>query len=462
MPAATALRSTSPQQPDDLVAEAPEADAGAVAAAAARARTAQRQWWSLPPARRAAALSGAAGELRGRSEELAALVVREVGKPATEAAGEVARAVAILDYYAQLCYLPHGEVLPPSAPGGLLLTQRRPHGLAGLVTPWNFPLAIPLWKAAPALAAGNGVLLKPSPEALGCAHALAEALAHHLPEGLVALVAGGAETGRAVVSEADVVSFTGSAAVGHAVAAAAAGDATPVQCEMGGHNAAIVLPGADPEATAQVVTAAAMGYAGQKCTATRRVIVVGEQPELVEALVEAVGALRVDDPAGADVVVGPVITDAARRKVMEAVDGAKRAGGRVLTGGAPPDRAGWFVAPTVVDGVPEDHPVAREETFGPFTLLQPVASVEEAVARCNAVPYGLVTSIHGRDLDQLLAVAEGVDTGMVKINGPTAGVDFYAPFGGQKASSYGAREQGIDALRFYSWSRTVTVAPHLA
>lgn len=455
---ATVIRSRSPQAPGDVVAEAAELEPAAVAQAAAAAREAQRDWWTHGAASRAAALGAAAAGLRERRDEAVALIVREVGKPVAEAAGEVARGITILEYYAQAAYAPLGQTFPPSVGGGLLYTERRPHGVAGLITPWNFPVAIPLWKAAPALTTGNAVLLKPSPDALGCAQLLSELLAGHLPDGLFAVAPGGAATGRAVVAAADVVSFTGSVAVGRAVASQAAERGVPVQCEMGGQNAAVVLADADPARTAATIAGAAMGYAGQKCTATRRVVVVGENPGLIDALTDAVRALRPADPSADGTVVGPVISPAARDRVVEGARSALAGGGRVLAGGGVPGADGWYVEPTLVDGLAAEHPLLHEETFGPLAAVQRVADLEEALAVVNGVRFGLVTSLHGRDVGALLAAAARVDTGMIKVNAPTTGVDFYAPFGGEKESSYGPREQGPAALDFYSSVRTITIA----
>jgi aldehyde dehydrogenase (NAD+) len=457
--APVALRSHSPQSPADLVATAQETPAELVQETVRKAKVAQGAWWEAPPAERAAALEAIADDVAARKEEAARLIVREVGKPLAEALGEVARAEGILRYYAQAAFSAQGETFSTSAPG-LLYAQRHPHGVAGLITPWNFPLAIPLWKAAPALAAGNGVVLKPATEALGCAQFLSDLITEHLPEGLFALVPGEARTGQALVAAADVVSFTGSTAVGRQVRNAAAQAGVPVQCEMGGLNAAIVLPDAAPEATAALLAGAAMGFAGQKCTATRRVILVGEQRRLVDALVDQVRALRVDDPGQTGVTVGPVINRRAADQVLGAVTAARADGGKVLTGGSAVDRDGWFVEPTLIEGLSPDAPVAQEETFGPLSFITQVSDFESAVALSNATSYGLVTSVHGRDITTLLTAVSALDTGMVKINAPTTGVDFWAPFGGEKDSSYGTREQGTAALQFYSTTRTVTVSPH--
>jgi aldehyde dehydrogenase (NAD+) len=206
-----------------------------------------------------------------------------------------------------------------------------------------------------------------------------------------------------------------------------------------------------------------MGFAGQKCTATRRVVVVGDAArvaEVSEALVAAVTALAPGDPATGGVLVGPVISEAARGRVLDAVAAATSSGGRVLAGGTAVAGDGWFVTPTLLDGLAADHPVNREETFGPLATVLPAADVAEAVRLAEDVRYGLVTSVHGRDLGALLSVVQGIGTGMLKVNAPTTGVDFWAPFGGERDSSYGQREQGMAALDFYASTRTVTLTPH--
>lgn len=457
------IRSRSPQCPSDVVMEQAAVPPDEVRALAARARTAQAGWCREGPAGRAAALRAAADRLRDRADALTDLIVREVGKPASEARAEVDRGAAILDYYAQACFAATGDVLPPSLPAhqpGLLFTERRPHGVAGLVTPWNFPLAIPLWKAAPALATGNAVLLKPSPDALACGDAVAGLFEGLLPSGLLHVVPGGTETGRAVVDASDIVSFTGSATVGAQVAVAAAHAGLPVQAEMGGQNAALVLPDADLGQTAALLASAAMGYAGQKCTATRRIVVVGDAREFTEALVAAVASLRFGDPAEPTVVAGPVIDAAARSRVFGAVEAARASGARILTGGTggPTADDGFFVAPVLIDRIDPAHPVAREETFGPLATILAAPDLASAVELVNDVRYGLVTSVHGHDVGALLDAVRGVDTGLIRVNAPTTGVDFHAPFGGEKASSYGPREQGAAALHFYTSVRTVTFA----
>ncbi|TVL88653.1 aldehyde dehydrogenase [Streptomyces sp. SAJ15] len=447
--------SRNPADPADVVAHLPAAGAFGAAEAVERARAAQPGWLRGGAAARSAALASIATALETAMDELAALAVREVGKPFAEARAEVARTVAIWRYYSQAPYEPSGAVHEMAAGAGLLLTRRRPHGVAGLITPWNFPFAIPSWKAAPALAVGNAVVLKPAPEATACAQRLAEIVQRVLPEGVFTAVPGGAAEGAAVVSAADVVSFTGSTEAGRAVARAATARGVPLQAEMGGLNAAIVLPDADIARAAAHLAAAIAGYAGQKCTATSRVIAVGAAADpLREALTEALRSVPAGDPADPATVCGPLISEQAREQV-----GGAWAGLSVLTGGILPDGPGWYAAPTLVEKVPAGHRLLREEVFGPVAALLRADDLADAVRITNSVPHGLVTSVHTTDLDAALYGLDELDTGMIRVNAPSTGVDFHLPFGGTKSSGYGPREQGRAALEFYTASRTYTLSP---
>ena len=451
------IESRSPQQPADLVVEAPEVSPAEVAAAAEKARKAQADWAGAA-APRSAALAAAAQAVEAAAGELTDLMVREVGKPLGEARGEVGRSVAILRYYSQQVYDPIGAMHAPSLQG-LLYSVRRPRGVAGLITPWNFPLAIPLWKAAPALAYGNAVLLKPAPEATACALRLAEILAPHLPDGLLQVLPGDAATGQAVVDAADVVSFTGSVGAGRAVAAAATARGIPVQAEMGGQNPAIVLADADVTTASAQIASAVAGFAGQKCTATKRVIVVGDPAPFRDALVSAIQAQRIGDPGEDGISVGPVIDSAARDRVTAAAASARDAGGRILTGGNAVDGDGLFVQPTLVEGAPIDHLLACDEVFGPIALLQTADSAEQALAVANGVRYGLAAAVYTQNLGAALDLSNRLEAGLVKVNAPTTGVDFYLPFGGEKDSSLGPREQGKAAQEIYTSTHTVAIAP---
>ncbi|MFC9242522.1 aldehyde dehydrogenase family protein [Streptomyces sp. NPDC057136] len=453
--ASLSLISRNPADPDDVLVQIASPGAFATADAVERARAAQPGWLAGGAAARSTALGAVAAAIDVAADELAALAVREVGKPLAEARAEVARTAAIWRYYAQAPYEPVGAVHEPAAGAGLLLSRRRPHGVAGLITPWNFPYAIPSWKAAPALAAGNAVVLKPAPDATACAQRLDEIIQRALPTGVFTVVPGGATEGNALVHAADVVSFTGSTAVGQAVARSATARGIPVQAEMGGLNAAIVLPDADIEQAAAHIAASIAGYAGQKCTATSRVIAVGAALDpLRDALSEALKSLVVGDPADPATVCGPLISAYARDQVAEAWHGLA-----ALVGGTVPDGPGWYAAPTLVEKVPPGHRLLREEVFGPVAALLSADDLAHAVRTTNSVPYGLVTSVHTTDWDAAIGGLDRIDTGMIRINAPSTGVDFHLPFGGAKASSHGPREQGRAALEFYSSSRTYTLSP---
>ncbi len=453
------LESSSPQDPGRILATFADMDRDEVASIVEAAALAQRQWASAAPSERANALASAASRLEKAAGELTELGIWEVGKPRSEMAGEVARGVSILRYYAEEVFSPDGTTLPAADPRGLLLARRRPRGVIACITPWNFPVAIPLWKLAPALAYGNAAVLKPAPAATALAHRLVEILREDLPAGLLGLATGNAKPAQALIDLADAVTFTGSVRVGREIAARCGALAKPCQAEMGGQNPAIVLPDAELRAAAKTIAWSAMGYAGQKCTATSRVVVVGDGDQFLEALKTSVAELAVGDPADAGVVVGPVISEAARNRVLEAVARATQEGGRVILGGGVLDQSGWFVQPTLVEGVAADSIVAQEEVFGPFVTIHRARDDQEALEVANGVNYGLVSAVFTSDLDRALWFAERLEAGMVRVNAPTAGVDFWAPFGGIKDSSYGPREQGKAAREFFTWIQTTTISP---
>lgn len=421
--------------------------------------SAQRHWWEMGAAARADALHGAAEALASRAKEVTELAVREVGKPISEMEGETSRAVSILRYFSQAALDPDGTSLPSSIKGGLLLSRRRPHGVVGLVTPWNFPVAIPMWKAAPALAYGNVVVCKPAPAATAVALLLEEIMASHLPPDCFKVVTGNQVAGEALVGMADAISFTGSSAVGRSVVQASAVRGIPVQAEMGGQNPSIVLQDANIEASAAVIARAAMGFSGQKCTATSRVIVVGDPRAFTEALSEAIAVLSKGNPFSPDTVVGPVISQAALEAVVNGAQEARQGGGRIVSGGDRFEGRGFCANPTLVDGVDPGVRIAQEEIFGPFALVLAAKDEEDALQIANGVRYGLVASIFTQDLERALDLTSRVETGLVRVNAPTSGVDFFAPFGGVKESSYGPREQGKAAQEFYTWTQTLTISP---
>jgi len=459
---AVQISSTNPADPADVIGTFVPGGGIDVDRAVSAAAAAAPAWAGAPGQARADALARVAARVEARAEELAQLVCREVGKPIVEARGEAARTAAILRYHAQAALDPDGEVYPPGDGRSLLMARRRPRGVVGLITPWNFPIAIPAWKLAPALAHGNACVWKPSPLSPACAEALMGCLEPELPDGVVQVVQGGVDAGVALAGHAGLgaISFTGSAGAGASVARQAADRGIAVQCEMGGQNASIVLADAELGRAAAIIARAAMGYAGQKCTATSRVIAEhAVAADLRDALVAEVEGLRVEGPADAACEVGPLITADARAAAEAAVERGVAAGGRLLTGGSALDRDGHYLAPALVEVADAGAELAQEEVFAPVAAVLEARDAAHAVELTNGVRYGLSTSVFTRDLDRVLDLAGRLDTGLVRVNQPTSGVDLHAPFGGEKASGLGPREQGKAARDFYTSLRTILVSP---
>jgi aldehyde dehydrogenase (NAD+) len=462
-PDATQRERTNPSQPDDLVTVLPIGTEADVRAAVDAAASALPAWRGLTGPARADAIHRWGDAIAARADELTVAIVLEVGKPIAEARGEVGRAVAICRFYAGEAVRDSGEVIPSQFGDALQFTVRDPLGVVALITPWNFPIAIPLWKAAPALAFGNTVVLKPSELSSGVAALLAETSAGILPPGVFNVVHGDGTTGAALVAHPTVhgVSFTGSAAVGASVRAAASARGIPVQAEMGGKNAVVVLADADVRRAARLTAAGAFRFAGQKCTATSRAIVVDAvRDAFVAALTEEMQALPlgpVTDPVSA---VGPLVTDTALHRTQAAL--ASHPAER-LAGGTLPDDARWqvghWMAPTVVAVESAEHPLAQQELFAPVLALLGAKDADHAIALANATPFGLSASVFTRDLAAAIAWTRRIEVGLVRVNGDTTGVDPHAPFGGMKASGSGGREQGRAARAFYTESRTIQIHP---
>lgn len=457
----SSIRSINPFDPSDLVAETQAASPEGVESVLASG-VAAREGWAADPMLRLRSLGALADEIGLRRQQFVDLMVREVGKPEPEAAGEVDRATSILRFYSQIPLDPVGEVVPGSMPGARVLVERHPLGLVLAICPWNFPLAIPLWKAAPALAYGNTVVVKPASPAIATAALLSECAAEVLPDGvLTVLPMGGARTAEVLDDERiAAATFTGSTGVGISVAERLARRAAPAQAEMGGQNAAIVLDDADLEAAANAIVSGAMGYAGQKCTATRRVVALGSIREELEAkLAGLVEGLSVGNPADAGVTVGPLISETAVEEFETDRKSAIEAGATEVAVAEAPGGPGFFVSPALLR---QDDPMAevnQEETFGPLLTLIEVADEEAATAAANATRFGLVGAVHGRDLGRAAKVAGRMSTGLRRVNAPTPGVDYYAPFGGEGQSSFGPREQGRAAREFFTSSTTTTIVP---
>jgi aldehyde dehydrogenase (NAD+) len=434
--------------------EAVRTDPQTATESVARARGAQRAWDRLGGLMRATRLSAAADRIAA-DDDLVHLIVGDVGKPVTEAKGEVARTAAIFRYVASLSTTPLGDVYE-DATGAHVRVVRRPRGVAVLITPWNFPAAIPAWKLAPALQAGNAVCLKPATQAARVSERLIEHLhAAGVPEDVIQAVPGGAETANALLDAApDAVSFTGSTATGRAIAERLAGRFVPLQLEMGGKNGVYVSAHADPAAAARIALAGAMGYAGQKCTATSLLFVHETVGDDVRAeLSKQMGALGFGDPREPDTVVGPMINAAARDEVAQAIEAARARGGAV-EGGDPRD-PGAFLEPTLIEGLGTDDPVSQEELFAPVLAVHAVSGMDEALHHLEKLPYGLVAGIVSPVRDEIEAFARDAEAGIIRVNAATTGVEPHVPFGGVKQSSFGPREQGSAGLAFFSETRTI-------
>lgn len=433
-------------------------------AAFSAAATAFHGWKTTPLIQRARILQQAARKIEGRFEVIAEDMAREVGKPIGEARGEVRRAVDLLDYYASFAWQPEGHLVTSARPGTYLRSKRSPLGVVALITPWNFPLAIPTWKLAPALIMGNTVVMKPA--SLGAASAihLVQALEEAgLPAGVVNLVIGpGTPFGQALQTTEvlQAVSFTGSLQVGTQIKAGLGDRFVRVQLEMGSKNPFIVWEDADLKEAARLAAEGAFFYAGQKCTATSRVLVHQSVYEgFKEVFLETVAALKVGDPLTASTQVGPLIDTNALANVADWVTRGTNDGGRILIGGKAIPGEGYFYEPTVIEGLPITAPLAQEEVFGPVVTLHPVADLDAAIDAANATPYGLAASISTKNLMVAEAFLDRVDAGLLHVNQPTAGVEYQVPFGGVKSSSFGPKEQGWSGLDFYSDWKTQVVRP---
>lgn len=465
--ATTTVEVRNPSDITEIVGTAEFESAEAAAQAVRMANEAQKAWARRTALERGDILYRAALRLDQSAGEIADLASREMGKPIAEMRSEVRRGGEILRYYAGEGARALGEVYPSARPGALLYTWRRPLGVVALITPWNFPVAIPLWKIAPALVFGNAVVWKPAEWATLTAQAVARVLVEAgVPEEVLRLVPGlGKEVGAALVQErVAAISFTGSEATGRLVAQAAIMTGARLQLEMGGKNAVVIWEDADLHQSVDFIVSGAMRSAGQKCTATSRVFVHARvEDEVRDRLVAEVGKLRVGSALEEDTYVGPLVSASQLKKVAGEITRAKEAGARVLAGGTAPEtvrgRRGHYVLPTLFDRVSPEMAIAQEEVFGPVVAMLPVHDFKEAVQAVNGVRYGLSATLATRDLDLALAFASEADVGLVRVNEETAGVEYQAPFGGEKASGSGSREQGRAALEFYTASRTVTLRP---
>jgi acyl-CoA reductase-like NAD-dependent aldehyde dehydrogenase len=445
-----------------------EYSAGGREDAQAAIRAAQKafaSWAAMTPVARGRILSKASQIIEGRKSELATLLTREEGKTLAESTGEVQRTADIFRFFGGLSYTFGGQTIPHDLPGNLLFTNRQPLGVVALITPWNFPVAIPAWKMAPALVSGNAVIIKPASQAPALTLELAKALEEAgLPKGVLNVVVGnGREVGGELASNPAVValSFTGSYTIGRQIYLQLAERMARAQMEMGGKNPTIVLADADLDLAATLVTRAGFGLTGQACTATSRAIVERSVVEpFIEKLAAKARALKVGNGLTPGVEMGPAVNQQELDGNFQHIEGALQEGAKLVSGGErlkDGDLAhGYFMQPTVLRNVTPAMRIAREEVFGPVVAVITVDSFDEALAVANGVDVGLSASIVTRDLKKAMLYAERIEAGVVKINQISTGLALQAPFGGVKKSSTDSfKEQGPGAIEFYSKLKTI-------
>lgn len=448
----------NPSDPAEVIGEYAEADASEVALAVAAAQQAAPHWSRSTPQQRFDALDFIGTEILARKQELGTLLAREEGKILPEAIGEVTRAGHIFKYFAGEALRISGQALASVRPGIEVLTTREALGVVGLITPWNFPIAIPAWKTAPALACGNTVVLKPAELTPGCAWALAEIISRcGLPGGVFNLVLGDGVAGQALVEHpsVDAISFTGSVATGKSIALHCAQNLKKFQLEMGGKNPLVVMDDADLALALECAVNGAFYSTGQRCTASSRTIVTEKiYPAFRAALIDRTRQLRVGAALDASSQIGPVVSQSQLEKNLSYIEIGREEGGQLLAGGARLAGKGFFFSPAIIENHDAQARLNQEEIFGPVTSLIQVRDFEEALQVANATPFGLSGGICTTSLKYATQFRREMQAGMVMVNAPTAGVDYHVPFGGSKASSFGPREQGGMALEFYTRVKT--------
>ncbi|WP_211320709.1 aldehyde dehydrogenase family protein [Arthrobacter livingstonensis] len=449
----------NPAAPDQVVTSYHQASAAELEQAIGAASAASAAWDGLGILARGRVLVAAAAAIRDRAEDIAAVMTAEHGKTLAESRMEVDASADTFDYHGASARNPIGTEFPSSHPEERILTVRRPLGVVGVITPWNFPLQIPAWKIAPAILHGNTVVWKSASNTPGVSVLLMEALAAvGVPAGVVNLILGPGALGSELVANPLVggVTFTGSVPVGHHIRGIVCGRGAKLQLELGGHNATLVLPDADPELAATAVVNAAMGSTGQKCTATRRVILVGDGHEDFLARVkDKVSALIVGPGMDASVQIGPVVSPSARAEINAAIDQALADGGEILAQAVLPDGEGSYVAPTVLTG-PRSMAICQEEVFGPVTTVLYADTLEEGIELANNTAFGLTAAVFSSDERSIRRCVAQLQAGLVKVNAPTTGSELHAPFGGMKDSTFaGPREQNsAAAATFFTHEKT--------
>ena len=451
----------NPSNIADVIGDYTQADAAQLDAAVKAAQAAFPAWSTGNIQARADALDKIGTEILARREELGTLLAREEGKTLPEGIGEVSRAGNIFKFFAGECLRLTGEIVPSVRSGVSVEITREPVGVIGLITPWNFPIAIPAWKTAPALAYGNCVVLKPADLVPGCAWALAEIISRSgIPAGVFNLVMGrGSVIGDPLVNHPGInaISFTGSQGVGNRIAQQCAVNLKKVQLEMGGKNPQVILDDADLAQAVELSVQSAFFATGQRCTAASRLIVTdGIYPKFLEAMKQRMAGLKIGDALGAGIDIGPVSSQAQLEQDLSYVEIGKAEGGLLVAGGErlKLGTEGFYLAPALLTDTTAAMRINREEVFGPVASIIRVKGYEEALVEANNTPYGLSSGIATTSLKYASHFKRHSQAGMVMVNLPTAGVDYHVPFGGRKGSSYGSREQGRYAQEFFTTVKT--------
>ncbi len=456
-----AIKNVNPSNTDDVVGEYARASVEDTRAAIAAAKAAFPAWSRSGILERHAILRKTADEILARKDELGRLLSREEGKTLAEGIGETVRAGQIFDFFAGEALRLAGEVLPSVRPNIGVEITREPVGVVGIITPWNFPIAIPAWKIAPALCYGNTVVFKPAELVPGCSWAIVDILVRAgLPKGVLNLVMGkGSVVGQTMLDSPDVhaITFTGSTGTGQRVASASVEHNRKYQLEMGGKNPFVVLDDADLTVAVEAAVNSAFFSTGQRCTASSRVIVTeGIHDRFVAAVGERLKSVVVDDALKAGTHIGPVVDESQLRQDTDYIEIGQKEGAKLAFGGEllRRDTPGFYLSPALFTEATNDMRIAREEIFGPVAAVIRVKDYEEALAVANDTPFGLSSGIATTSLKHATHFKRNAEAGMVMVNLPTAGVDFHVPFGGRKDSSHGSREQGKYANEFYTTVKT--------
>ncbi|KGR79364.1 aldehyde dehydrogenase family protein [Ureibacillus manganicus] len=451
---------------EEILGEVPLSTNSEVELAVSAAKDAQKRWALIPAPKRADYLYEIGYKLKEKKEYLAQVLTKEMGKVIEEARGEVQEGIDMAFYMAGEGRRLFGETTPSELADKFAMSVRSPIGVVGLITPWNFPIAIATWKSFPALVAGNTFVWKPSIETPMMAYELGKIFEEvGLPDGVANIVFGaGTDVGTALIEHPDVkvISFTGSNATGSKVAELGGKHLKKVSLEMGGKNAVIVMDDADLKLATEAIIWSAFGTAGQRCTACSRVIVHKDvKNELEEQLLEGISKLTIGDGLDPTVKVGPVINRAALEKISHYVQIGKQEGARLLVGGSalsnPPFDQGYYFEPTIFTDVKNEMTIAQEEIFGPVVSVIEVNSLEEAIEVNNSVKFGLSSSIFSQDVNKIFKAQRDLDTGIVYINAGTTGAEIHLPFGGTKGTGNGHRDSGQAALDVYTEWKSIYI-----